>query len=949
MKSSATLLRYWRNSLADAKRMHFDPSKLNHIRLREVDLSEGWINAPKVEALFKKEEKEYNEERGIMDPDSDDWVFLETLPVRIAPIYLKPELVHGEDQHTYVTIYPLWIPAVLYDDGRLDIGEEEMPVIPRNVLAPAAMERQLMSIGTVEQVDEALTDFHAHTESWSDFWHRSLQLFQTITGSLPHAFRIDGFYKVEESVICVERNLRAASDAVIRLYDRVLKVSSPPPLLKTLTQQVPAPLRKVLPAAPFDDLSLQHSGQMHRKFPLSPSQRLSLYHSFELQDGEPLAINGPPGTGKTTLIQSVIASQVVNSALRGDHPAVNVATSTNNQAVTNIMDSFGSVLDEAERLYTRWIPDLNNFALYLPASSRKIPEGLQYVKTLGIGLPDQIENRSFLSRASVHFLENFIAWSDEKVETVREAKEHLRETLKANQEVLEAGVLRWEKYQSIKSILQSYAGKKRVSGWFSKGVFKVEKAEEARSQWKTAKEELLSLLDGSPSGKKLKKAIDSLPIPLPGQFKPTLKHIKGYLNQQLRHLKTAIQYAHDWNDWKTKNGFSSDPPDLQDELDQTIRFQNFWLAVHYWEARWLEEIETALNTDMLRLRGRRAMEAKWRRYAMLTPCFVSTLYTLPRFFVRTLMEEGEWVSHIPLLNFIDLLLVDEAGQVAPEVGVAAFALAKKALVIGDSKQIEPIWMMYKPFDNENLTKAGLIKHPEDPAADPLHKQGFTASKGSILRLAQFHCPYRQKKNEERGIQLLEHRRCYDEIIEYCNELAYENQLNPLRGPAPRDALFPPFVFYQVGGQSQSVSSSRRNPREAQAVLAWVQRFQTDIQLYYAERRGGEFQPIEELVGILTPFVEQRKLLRRAFKLAGYHTDKMKIGTIHALQGAEREIVIFSPVYGFNDLHKPYFFDSQVNMLNVAVSRAKDTFVVIGFKDVFERDPGTPSGLLGKRL
>ena len=43
-----------------------------------------------------------------------------------------------------------------------------------------------------------------------------------------------------------------------------------------------------------------------------------------------------------------------------------------------------------------------------------------------------------------------------------------------------------------------------------------------------------------------------------------------------------------------------------------------------------------------------------------------------------------------LFNFIDLLIVDEAGQVQPEAAGGAFALARRALVIGDTQQIEPI-------------------------------------------------------------------------------------------------------------------------------------------------------------------------------------------------------------------------------------------------------------------
>ncbi|MBW6087363.1 hypothetical protein HTS61_11735 [Escherichia coli] len=52
--------------------------------------------------------------------------------------------------------------------------------------------------------------------------------------------------------------------------------------------------------------------------------------------------------------------------------------------------------------------------------------------------------------------------------------------------------------------------------------------------------------------------------------------------------------------------------------------------------------------------------------------------------------------------FADLLIVDEAGQVLPEVAAASFALAKKALVIGDTEQIPPIWSIAPAIDVGNM-------------------------------------------------------------------------------------------------------------------------------------------------------------------------------------------------------------------------------------------------------
>lgn len=75
---------------------------------------------------------------------------------------------------------------------------------------------------------------------------------------------------------------------------------------------------------------------------------------------------------------------------------------------------------------------------------------------------------------------------------------------------------------------------------------------------------------------------------------------------------------------------------------------------------------------------------------------------------------------------------------------------------------------------------------------------------------------------------------------------------------------------------------------------------------------------------------------------------MTIGTVHALQGAEREVVIFSPVYSKHA--DGNFIDLSPSMLNVAVSRAKDAFLLFGDMDTLaSAPPGSPRSVLADLL
>lgn len=103
---------------------------------------------------------------------------------------------------------------------------------------------------------------------------------------------------------------------------------------------------------------------------MSESQREAVNHFHFLKDGDVLAVSGPPGTGKTTLLQSIVADMLVSHALVEDPPPVIVATSTNNQAVTNVIDSFAKIpnigLDDL--LEQRWIEGVNSLAAYFPST-----------------------------------------------------------------------------------------------------------------------------------------------------------------------------------------------------------------------------------------------------------------------------------------------------------------------------------------------------------------------------------------------------------------------------------------------------------------------------------------------------------------------------------------------------------------------------------------------------
>jgi superfamily I DNA and/or RNA helicase len=153
--------------------------------------------------------------------------------------------------------------------------------------------------------------------------------------------------------------------------------------------------------------------------------------------------------------------------------------------------------------------------------------------------------------------------------------------------------------------------------------------------------------------------------------------------------------------------------------------------------------------------------------------------------------------------------------------------------------------------------------------------------------------------------------------------------------------------------SSSYGGSRGNPGEAKRIAQWLRAERENI-LTYARQMDPKLvdksdeEVLKTSVGIITPFSKQATLIRTELRRQGI--DGLTVGTVHGLQGDERLLVLFSSVYGINDRGLGKFYDRGPNMLNVAISRAKDSFIVFGHAEVFGTESrGTPSGLLRQRL
>jgi hypothetical protein len=288
--------------------------------------------------------------------------------------------------------------------------------------------------------------------------------------------------------------------------------------------------------------------------------------------------------------------------------------------------------------------------------------------------------------------------------------------------------------------------------------------------------------------------------------------------------------------------------------------------------------------------------------------------------------------------------------VPPEIGGAAFALAQRALVIGDSAQIEPIWNVPRRVDTGNLLDAGLLSQEDErEERRAVERSGRAAASGSVMQVAQHVSRYHQDPDLARGMMLYEHRRCFDEIVGYCNDLCYAGKLKPLRGSkalAATDPL-PAMGYLHIDGRCETLpGGSRRNIAEAEAIAAWIVAQRAMLETAYPGH------PLSAIIGIAAPFAAQVGAIRTALQEVGIDATPrgkgVTVGSVHAFQGGERPVMLFSPVYSKHA--DGAFIDASRSMLNVAVSRARNSFLVFGDMDCFSSAlASSPRGRLARVL
>lgn len=865
-----------------------------------------------------------------------------------------------------------FIPAILKEDGTLYYSEGKLPWIPREFLQPLVEE--ILSVGHHKDFDSCMSKnigLINKIKTWKDYINFAKDLYEDVTKANFYESKLSEI-ELEDRVYILKDNTINATISIMKLYDHLIDECVRSKLYENFLN---LDFKQTSPLIQngIDEMKL-HCGQMGGEYPLSPSQRESINHFNYMQEGEVLAINGPPGTGKTTLLQSIVANMYVERALKKEKPPLIVASSTNNQAVTNIIESFGNINSLGyKNLEERWIEGVNSFAVYFPSSFKEkvaSKQGYHYTNLKGDHFISEIENDENIEKSKSKLITNCNIYFDEKLSNIEECENKIHEVL------CKINLIRKNLLDIVNEVRTYNIGDKNIEEFLGFLKVNIEDLKQNKTKTLIRVEQWRKYFKKMPILYKLLRFIKPIKERIKTRNRFFIDADEAFLCEDMRLVEIEEKYSYIIKDINKeiknmteiydsierlkeqydrnliklkqlnidifknkKNKYESNLEKFNEVLDTNLRYIQFWLSVHYYECRWASG-EDQLTEKQKGTNYQNVIEKLYNRLSMVTPCYVMTFYQLPRNFLT--YEGNEKTNY--LYNYIDLLIIDEAGQVSPEIAACSFTLAKKALVVGDVHQIEPVWSVSRSLDQSLAMEYKIIENKEE--YNFLEEIGINSASSSVMKVASKCCKY--TKYNLRGLFLSEHRRCYNEIISYCNDLVYGGHLRPMRGFGAHDEEYRLKSIPQMGYRhintdySNKRGSSRFNKSEAIEIANWIS------QNFYIIKEAYPNEDIGSLIGVITPFKAQARYIEWEFERQIPDINRyISVGTVHTFQGAERRIIIMSSVYGKFD--GCYFIDANRSMLNVAVSRAKDSFLVFGDIKCFKDDKSSASGLLKKNI
>lgn len=703
------------------------------------------------------------------------------------------------------------------------------------------------------------------------------------------------------------------------------------------------------------------------KYGLSLLQSVAVNIALDLKRNPLVAVNGPPGTGKTTLLKDIIATNFVQRTLKLsryisdenwlDKPEFidavmqhsMVVASSNNKAVENISKELpaSNKIYEGYRDLTAHFNKVSSpdtwgiFCAVLGNSdNRKAFKSL--LKKLG----------NHLKKLDDYFELNPFCTALDSVPK-NEALTLIQSYFKSLEEDQKLGPL-------ARDILGSHAAKKNHKNFlepFAGALQKIETGELTldsfvqtwasfnEEQWLEAKAAILTFKKQWFGAKKFDAYFKA-------RLENALTHFV-YLYKALEQQDIqSSEYAQDSRFLTKVSDYNSMPgealEDTEARLQQSspigftqlndLRSKLFIAALRLNEAM-IESVGKKLVGDFsdieLLIDGRLETKEKlpehqklWSKLFLFFPVVSTSLSSTENQF--KLMQKSESFG---------LAMFDEAGQAVNYHVVGLLQRSRQAIFVGDPIQLEPVVSI--PHSIDIAIAEGFLPLSRN---DEQFRWGdhYLVTGNSAQEVADRACRFFSQIGERRvGIPLLVHRRCTEPMFGIANKIAYDEKMVNASSPFGWEAI--PSGWINISETEVEIGKRGYiNEKEARTAIEIV-------------RHLAESNPdmLRNGVYIITPFTLMQRELKRQWKnlakdQSNHHWMALvsdvdpnnnefqifadnNIGTVHTFQGKEASTVILC--CAASSIRQKTggisWVNSKPNLINVAVTRAKHHLFVLG--------------------
>jgi len=232
----------------------------------------------------------------------------------------------------------------------------------------------------------------------------------------------------------------------------------------------------------------------------------------------------------------------------------------------------------------------------------------------------------------------------------------------------------------------------------------------------------------------------------------------------------------------------------------------------------------------------------------------------------------------------DMVIIDEASQCNTAVSLVPIIRGENLMLVGDPQQLNPVILLDEVV-NQKLRQKYSVADEYDYRKNSVYKTFLACDAVSD------------------EVLLHNHYRCNEKIIGFNNKKYYNSKLKVCSCSTEEK----PLIYIDV--KNSFVNMKNTAPAEVEAIIDYA------------------ITNKDKTIGVITPFVNQRKLIENGIK--NNNLTNVVCGTVHAFQGDEKDVVLFSTALTDETQSGTYeWLKNNKELINVATSRARDKLIVL---------------------